>query len=614
MNSRLFVGGDASLNARLVVRGDASFNGRIFVASDLSVNGNLFVSGDLSLNGNLNLKINSLYAGGSTFTPGGSNFTSDVSMNNRLFVFGDVSMNSNLNINGKTFITGDASLNGNVIVNNNPILDFTNNFLNTWSSTSLAGATVFMSQTGQYQTYNSGTSSQMFSSTYGASFYNITAANAELSSDQVDSMNVSGNGQYLLYVPRPNGGSLNIGYIFVSNNYGLSGSWTKINMPYTYYWRSPSISFTGQYQSISGTTVPPGSPWYGFRSADFGNTWTQSSYSNVGLQMSSSGQYQIQLVSNTLYFSNDYGANWSTTGYFSYMISISSSGQYIRGVYNNTIYSSSTYGSNWYSTTFTTSTTITASHISMSLTAQYQALTVNTTDVNRNKYYPVYIYGSSDFGNTWNNKYTITGPNTYSFDSFTATYMSSDCKYIYCSIFYHTAFVTLLSTSSFFNNYAAFNTDVSMNGKLAIVGDVSLNARLFVRGNTAISGTLTKGAGSFDIAHPDPSKPSGTRLRHCFIEGPTRGDNIYRFKVATSNLSAIQLLPSYYKFLNEDTQIWVNPINCLGAGYGVLQEDNQTINITVSVDGNYNVLVMGTRKDQLAIDFFDNNGGAEYTA
>jgi hypothetical protein len=164
------------------------------------------------------------------------------------------------------------------------------------------------------------------------------------------------------------------------------------------------------------------------------------------------------------------------------------------------------------------------------------------------------------------------------------------------------------------NSKLGVTRDVSLNSRLFVAGDVSLNSRIFVSGNATIGGTISKGGGSFDIAHPDPSKPEGTRLRHCFVEAPTRGDNMYRFKVTTSNLSAVQALPSYYKFLNENTQIWVTPVNCLGAGYGILQEDVQTINITVSLDGEYNVLVIGTRKDQMMIDYFDNNGGVEYTA
>jgi hypothetical protein len=96
------------------------------------------------------------------------------------------------------------------------------------------------------------------------------------------------------------------------------------------------------------------------------------------------------------------------------------------------------------------------------------------------------------------------------------------------------------------------------------------------------------------------------------VEAPTRGDNMYRYKINAVDLSASFVLPSYYKFLNEDTQIWVSPVNCLGSGFGILQSDNETVQIKVSQDGDYNVLIIGTRKDQMMIDFFDNAGGVEY--
>ena len=33
------------------------------------------------------------------------------------------------------------------------------------------------------------------------------------------------------------------------------------------------------------------------------------------------------------------------------------------------------------------------------------------------------------------------------------------------------------------------------------------------------------------------------------------------------------ILPDYYKFLNENTQVWVSPINGFGIGYGEINED-----------------------------------------
>lgn len=166
-----------------------------------------------------------------------------------------------------------------------------------------------------------------------------------------------------------------------------------------------------------------------------------------------------------------------------------------------------------------------------------------------------------------------------------------------------TAFVQSVSLIS--STY--YTTDVSMTARLYVGGDVSMAS------NLSVAGTLSKGGGSFDIKHPDPSKPAGSRLRHCFVESPTRGDNIYRYRVEAVDLSATLMLPSYYKFLNEDTQILVTPIDCFGSGFGTLGADGETISIRASVDGQYNVIIIGTRKDQMMIDFFDNNGGVEYS-
>lgn len=143
------------------------------------------------------------------------------------------------------------------------------------------------------------------------------------------------------------------------------------------------------------------------------------------------------------------------------------------------------------------------------------------------------------------------------------------------------------------------------------------NTFIIGRGNTgfggaqavSIPGTLSKGGGSFDIEHPDPvKKEQGYRLRHCFVEAPTRGDNIYRYVVQTSNKQGTISLPDYFKHLNENAQVWVSAKSVLGYGKGVVREDLTAADIVVSEDGEYNVLIIGTRKDQLMVDFFDSKG------
>lgn len=66
-----------------------------------------------------------------------------------------------------------------------------------------------------------------------------------------------------------------------------------------------------------------------------------------------------------------------------------------------------------------------------------------------------------------------------------------------------------------------------VGGDTVIQKNTLIRQDLVVRGDCCIDGTLTKGAGTFDISHPTQEEK---RLRHSFVEGP-RFDNIYRNKV-----------------------------------------------------------------------------------
>jgi len=113
MNSRLFVGSDASFIGSLYVANDVNIRGRlnvqqyqasniinttttnysIIVSEDMSLNGRLWISGDTSLNGNI-------------FVNNRSILDDDVSMNYRLFVSGDASFNGSANVGGNIGLTG----------------------------------------------------------------------------------------------------------------------------------------------------------------------------------------------------------------------------------------------------------------------------------------------------------------------------------------------------------------------------------------------------------------------------------------------------------------------------------------------------------------------------
>jgi hypothetical protein len=150
------------------------------------------------------------------------------------------------------------------------------------------------------------------------------------------------------------------------------------------------------------------------------------------------------------------------------------------------------------------------------------------------------------------------------------------------------------------NSYGIWNV-----GKLRNDGNVQVNA------NVNITGSLTKGSGTFDIPHPIPEKAEkGYRLRHSFVESNNAGDNLYRYKIKTKNLKYTIELPEYFSYLNKDVQIFISPYKHFGSAYGEYSESN-TVEISANFEGEYNVLIVGTRKDLVGETNW-NEFGVEY--
>ena len=140
------------------------------------------------------------------------------------------------------------------------------------------------------------------------------------------------------------------------------------------------------------------------------------------------------------------------------------------------------------------------------------------------------------------------------------------------------------------------NVFVITGSRVGIGTSVPTNT-LTVAGSANVTGALTKGSGTFLIDHPDPNKP-GWKLQHSFVESPTVGDNIYRYVIDIDNtLSGSIELPSYWKFLNENPQIWISPVKHFGVAYGEINEEVSGMNVYANNAGKYNVLLIGTRKD-----------------
>ena len=115
------------------------------------------------------------------------------------------------------------------------------------------------------------------------------------------------------------------------------------------------------------------------------------------------------------------------------------------------------------------------------------------------------------------------------------------------------------------------------------------------------SGSVSKSSGSFRIVHPNPAKSETKDLWHSFVESPNEGDNIYRYSVDTTDCRYVIELPDYYPYLNKNNQVWVSPVGHFGAAYGTVTENQECAVVCANVDGCYNVLLVGTRKDKAAL-------------
>lgn len=143
------------------------------------------------------------------------------------------------------------------------------------------------------------------------------------------------------------------------------------------------------------------------------------------------------------------------------------------------------------------------------------------------------------------------------------------------------------------------------------IGTATPAVKLDVVGDVTVSGILTKGGGSFLIDHPEPTKSGNYKLRHSFVESNTRGDNIYRYKVTTVNKRVVIDLPSYFQYLNETAQAFVSPVKKLCACCAYVDEELNQVVVESAFDTEFNVLVIGTRKDPLAMRYWPNGKSEE---
>jgi hypothetical protein len=139
------------------------------------------------------------------------------------------------------------------------------------------------------------------------------------------------------------------------------------------------------------------------------------------------------------------------------------------------------------------------------------------------------------------------------------------------------------------------------------IGTSSPSERLSVSGNVTITGSLSKGSGSFKIDHP--IKPETHHLVHSFIEGP-QADNLYRGKVAlvdgtaTVNLDESgRMTEGTFVALNGNVQCFTTNEDGWTAVRGKVEGNILTIEAQdAACTDTVSWLVIGERHDQHMID------------
>lgn len=92
----------------------------------------------------------------------------------------------------------------------------------------------------------------------------------------------------------------------------------------------------------------------------------------------------------------------------------------------------------------------------------------------------------------------------------------------------------------------------------------------YFQGNVAVTGTLSKGGGSFKIDHP--LDPTNKFLYHSFVESPDMM-NVYNGNVVLDGSGAATVaLPDYFQALNKDYRYQLTPIGAPGPGLYVAQK------------------------------------------
>jgi hypothetical protein len=121
----------------------------------------------------------------------------------------------------------------------------------------------------------------------------------------------------------------------------------------------------------------------------------------------------------------------------------------------------------------------------------------------------------------------------------------------------------------------------------------------YFHGNVTVTGTLSKGAGSFKIDHP--LDPAAKYLYHSFVESPDMMD-IYNGNVTTDDHGeAVVELPDWFEALNRDFRYQLTVIGTFAQAIVAEEIENNRFSIRTNL-GNVKVSwqVTGIRHDAYA--------------
>ena len=112
------------------------------------------------------------------------------------------------------------------------------------------------------------------------------------------------------------------------------------------------------------------------------------------------------------------------------------------------------------------------------------------------------------------------------------------------------------------------------NNGLVGVNTTAPGYTLDITGDIRATGVVYGSVKSFDIAHPDPSKPD-MRLRHWVTESNEPGGNLlYRFQVdAVLGKNTIRM-PDYFKHLAANVMCVASPVRHFGLCWADLDNNN----------------------------------------